>query len=112
MTDAHAVATQHATAADHPCELYAHSGSPRPTRTQFHHSHPEYLQKRVYGEVKEGPDTWLCGLCHDSVHDWISYLLGEARKPVPEPGWKAKEAAQATVDWYYAAQTIPGVDAA
>lgn len=94
------VAVIHATADEHPCELYAHTDSPIPTRTQFHHSHPVYLQNRVYGEIQDPPDMWLCGLCHDSVHDWISWLLGEARRPVPDPGWKAKHAAQATVDWY------------
>ena len=42
----------------------------------------------------------LCGLCHDSVHDWVSWLLGEARQPMPEPGRRAKAEAQRTVDWY------------
>lgn len=92
-----------AKAADHPCELYTHDGYPRPTRTQYHHRHPVYLQNRVYGQIRDQdrPDMlWLCGLCHDSVHDWVSYLLGEAREPYPHPGRKAKQEAERTVAWY------------
>jgi hypothetical protein len=93
-----------AQAAEKPCQLYAHSDPPRPTRTQGHHRHPVYLQNRVYGQIRDPELLWLCGLCHDSVHDWISWLLGEARKPEPEPGWKAKAEAQRTVDWYRGVQ--------
>lgn len=89
-----------AQAADHPCALYAHSSSPVPTRTQGHHSRPMYLQVRLWGEVRDHSVTYLCGLCHDSVHEWIGWLLGESRRPDPEPGWKAKAEAQRTVDWY------------
>lgn len=92
-----------AKAADRPCELYAHTSSPIPTRTQGHHRDPVYLQNRAYGRIVNGTLMWLCGLCHDSVHDWISWTLGEARKPEPEPGWKAKREAQAAVDRYLAA---------
>lgn len=94
---------QHATAGTNPCTLYAHTGSPWPIRTQYHHSRPVYLQNRVYGEIRYGPDTWLCGLCHDSVHEVIAWLLGEGRQPNPEPGRNTLAAAQATVDWYHAA---------
>lgn len=89
-----------APAAVRPCQLYAHSGYPKPTRTQGHHPHPIYLQMRVYGEIRDKELKWFCGLCHDSVHDWISFLLGEARKPDPEPGYRAKAEAQAAYDWY------------
>ena len=89
-----------ATASDRPCELYAHTAAPIPTRTQGHHRHPVYLQNRIYGRIADPELMWLCGLCHDSVHDWVSWLLGEARQPVPEPGRRAKAEAQRTVDWY------------
>lgn len=93
-----------ALAAERPCQLYAHTASPIPTRTQGHHRRPQYLQRRVHdGQVLDQELMYLCGLCHDSVHDWISWLLGEARVPRPEPGWKAKAEARATVDWYLAA---------
>lgn len=88
-----------ATAAEHPCEVYTYH-APQPVRTQFHHSKPVYLQNRVYGRITFAADTWCCGTCHDSIHEWIGYLLGESRKPDPEPGWKIKQRAQATVDWY------------
>lgn len=32
-----------AQAAERPCELYAHSSAPKPTRTQGHHPKPVYL---------------------------------------------------------------------
>jgi hypothetical protein len=92
-----------AQAAERPCELYAHSNSPRPTRTQGHHRHPVYLQNRVYGGIRDPELMWLCGLCHDSVHDWISHLLGEAREPNPHPGRLAKAEAERTVAWYWSA---------
>lgn len=92
-----------ATAVKHPCELYAHSGSPKPSRTQYHHRHPVYLQNRVYGEIRDASDNdmmWVCGLCHDSIHDIVSWLLGEARIPDPMPGYNAVREARRTVEWY------------
>jgi hypothetical protein len=101
MTEISEVRT--ATAFSHPCQLYAHTGVPFPTRTQYHHRHPVYLQYRVYGEIRDTDDVdmlWVCGLCHDSIHDWISWLLGEARKSNPEPQLRTKLEAKRTVDWY------------
>jgi hypothetical protein len=95
-----------ATAETHPCELYAHTGSPRPIRTQYHHSKPVYLQNRVFGGIRFGADTWLCGLCHDSVHETINWLLGEGREPNPKPGRKTLAAAQKTVEWYRSASQL------
>lgn len=90
-----------ATAAQHPCELHRYH-APAPTRTQFHHTKPVYLQNRLYGEIVYGPELWVCGSCHDSIHEWLGFLLGETRRPDPEPGRYAKEQAQATFDWYMA----------
>lgn len=59
-----------------------------------------YLQNREYGEIRDPQLIWLCGLCHDSRHDWIGFLLGETREPSPHPGIKHKAEAQRTVDWY------------
>lgn len=91
-----------ARATEQPCELYAYH-SPRPSRTQGHHRHPVYLQNRVYGRIRDADLTWLCGTCHDNVHEWLSWLLGEARRPDPEPGRKAKTEARRSLDWYLAA---------
>jgi hypothetical protein len=64
-------------------------------------------QERVYGRtVLADPATdmlWLCGLCHDSVHDWLSYLLGEARVPDPPPSLRARTEAERAADWYWTA---------
>lgn len=89
-----------AQAALRPCELYAHNTSPIPSRTHGHHRYPVYLQNRVYGRIVIPDLMWLCGLCHDSVHDWISWILGEARKPIIEPGRNAKIEANKAVKWY------------
>lgn len=90
-----------AQASVHPCGLYAYH-QPRPSRTQGHHRHPVFLQNRLYGRIRLPELLWLCGLCHDSVHDWLSWLLGEARKPDPEPGRLAKAEADRTFRWYQA----------
>lgn len=95
-----------ATAASKPCELHRYH-APEPVRTQGHHRHPVYLQNRVYGEIRDPELLWVCGLCHDSIHEWISWLLGEARRPEPEPGRLAKAEAERTVEWYRTAQASP-----
>jgi hypothetical protein len=92
-----------AKAGEHPCELYSYH-RPQVTRTQYHHTKPVYLQNDLYGKIVYGPDLWVCGSCHDSIHEWLSWLLGEARKPDPEPGRYAKASAQASYDWYCAEQ--------
>lgn len=89
-----------AQAAERPCQLYVHSLSPRPSRTQGHHRHPVYMQNVIFGHIKLPELLWLCGLCHDSVHDWLSFLTEETRRPNPEPGLLAKREAQRTFDWF------------
>ena len=89
-----------ARAVDRPCELHTYH-SPRVTRTQRHHRKPVFLQNRAYGRIVDNDDVkWLCGTCHDSVGEWIDHLLGESRKPDPEPGRLAKTEAQYSYDWF------------
>lgn len=88
-----------ATAQIHPCELYGYH-APRPSRTQGHHRHPRFLQDRVYGEFRDNEVLWVCGTCHDNIHEWLYFLLGEEREPNPHPGRKAKAEAQKSYDWY------------
>jgi hypothetical protein len=96
-----------APASTYPCQLYR-THAPRPTRTQWHHRFPEYLQRRVWGETRvEDPPMpssphmlWLCGTCHDSVHDWISYLVDGWRRPDPPPGTSVRREAQHAVAMY------------
>lgn len=92
-----------AEAAERPCELYRHH-APEPVQTEGHHVKPVFLQNRVYGRIQDGTLKWLCGNCHASVHRWLGFLLGEQRRPNPEPGWKAKAEAQRTFDWYISAK--------
>ena len=89
-----------AIAAERPCQLYAHSSTPKPARTQGHHRHPVYLQNRVYGHIQDPELLWVCGLCHDNIHEVIGWLLGESREPNPMPGRKAIAEAKRTVRWY------------
>lgn len=91
-----------ATAASHPCELYAHTAPPVVIRTQYHHSKPVFLQNELYGRIVYPADTWLCGLCHDSVHETLDWMLGKGRQPNPLPGRKTYAEAERTYDWYVA----------
>lgn len=87
-------------APEQPCTLVSYH-APQPVMTEFHHSKPIFLQKRLWGEVRFGPDTWLCSSCHDAVHAWIYWLLGEWGKP-PYMGRAAKAEAERTFGWYLA----------
>lgn len=89
-----------AIAAEKPCQLYVHTSTPKPVRTQGHHRHPVYLQNKVYGKIQDSELLWVCGLCHDSIHEAIGWLLGESRKPNPMPGRNVMREAKATVKWY------------
>lgn len=91
-----------ATAVERPCQLYSYHW-PRPLRTQGHHRHPVYLQNRVYGHIIDNELLWVCGTCHDSLHEVISHLLGEGRKPSGHVGRKLRAEAQRTVTWYWSA---------
>ncbi len=91
--------TRELDAADQPCAI-RRSHNPVPVRTQSHHRFPEYLQRRLWGVVKL-EDRWpLCGTDHDSVHTWISVLLGEQAQPTLDPGLLVKAEAVSIVTWY------------
>ena len=96
-----------ATAAERPCELHEHH-APRPSRTQGHHRFPVFLQNEVFGRITIPELLWVCGTCHDNIHEWLSYILGRARRPNPEPGRKAKAEAQRSFDVYTAALVAKG----
>jgi len=96
-----------APAAERPCELRSYH-APAVVRTQGHHRAPVYLQNRVYGRIRDPELIYLCGNDHDAVHEWIGFLLGESRRPNPEPGRLAKAEAQRSVDWYLAATQVSG----
>jgi hypothetical protein len=83
---------------DRPCQLNRYH-APEPVMTEFHHRRPVFLQNRLYGRVRYGPDLWVCSNCHDSIHAWLYWLLGEHRRP-PYIGRNAKAEAQRTFNWY------------
>lgn len=90
-----------ASASVKPCEWYTvggHGSSP-PVRTQGHHDHPQYLQRRLWGEVRIHTLRWSCGTCHDSIHAWIDWLLAEAYRP-PVPPYRLRAEAERVADWY------------
>lgn len=89
-----------ASALDRPCQMYRDHGSARPSVTQGHHVYPIYLQNRKYGQIRHGDLRWLCGTCHDNTHAWIYWLMGERKKPNPEPPPRAQELARVVVAWY------------
>lgn len=85
-------------APDQECELVTYH-APLPVMIEYHHTKPVFLQNYLYGKIVHGPDQWVCGNCHDAVHAWLYYLLGEHRKP-PRVGRLAKEAAEKIYQWY------------
>jgi hypothetical protein len=85
---------------DQPCQL-VEVHRPRPVTSEHHHTKPEFLQQRLWGEVRFGPDLWVCPNCHDAIHAWLYWLLGEHRQP-PYIGLAAKHEAERTYQWYLA----------
>lgn len=83
---------------DHNCELVQYH-APEPSVVEYHHTKPVFLQNRLYGNIQYGPDLWLCANCHDSVHEWIYWLIG-MRNNMPHVGRAAKAEAERTVEWY------------
>lgn len=92
-----------ATATEKPCELHQYH-APQPSRTQGHHRHPVFLQNRVYGHIQDPELLWVCGTCHDNIHEWLGFLLGESRQPDPTPGKMARAEARISFEWYQQAQ--------
>jgi len=88
-----------AMAVNRPCQLHKYH-SPKPSRTEGHHRHPVYLQNQVYGHIKDPELLWVCGTCHDNIHEWLGWLLKESREPNPHPGTYAKKEAQLSFDWF------------
>lgn len=80
------------------------SHNPTPIRTQSHHRYPEYLQKRLWGSTRLDERISLCGTDHDSIHTWLSYLLGEQRQPKLNPGTLVTAEARRVFDWFRAEQ--------
>lgn len=82
------------------CELVEYH-APAPVMVEHHHTRPVFLQNRLYGRIVHGADLWVCSNCHDAIHAWLYWLLGERRQP-PRIGRAAKAEAQRTFDWYTA----------
>lgn len=96
-------------AEDKPCELVDYH-APRPVVTEFHHTKPVFLQNRLYGRISYPADLWVCSNCHESIHAWLYWLLGERKKP-PHIGRAAKASAEATYAWFKAECERLGLEA-
>lgn len=83
---------------DQACQLVEYH-APRPVMTEYHHQKPVFLQNRLYGKIIYGPSLWVCSNCHDAIHAWLYWLLGEHKQP-PYIGRAARMEAQRTFDWY------------
>lgn len=95
--------TKAARATEQPCQLYTRH-IPKVVRTDGHHRHPIYLQNRVYGQLRDTELLWVCGSCHDAIHAYLSWMLGEAEQPSPMPGYNAIREAKYSYAWYVQAQ--------
>jgi hypothetical protein len=98
MSDTTIAPPRKASARDHPCALVSYH-APEPVITEYHHTKPVYLQNRLYGRIVHGADLWLCSNCHEAVHAWLYWLLGERRQPA-HIGRAAKAEAERTHAWY------------
>lgn len=98
MTDMHDHTPLTAFANVQPCQLVSYH-APKPVMTEYHHTKPVFLQNRVYGKIVYGADLYVCSSCHDSIHAWLYWLLGEHRQP-EGVGRAAKTSAEATFKWY------------
>lgn len=87
---------------DQPCQLVAYH-APEPVVTEHHHQKPIFLQERLWGEVRFGPSLWVCSNCHEAIHAWLYWLLGERHEP-PRIGRAAKAEAERTYAWWLAEQ--------
>lgn len=83
---------------DRPCALVEYH-APRPVISEFHHSKPVYLQNRLYGRIRFPADLWVCSNCHEAIHAWLYWLLGERGQP-PYIGRAARAEAERTYAWY------------
>lgn len=83
---------------DETCQLVTYH-APEPVVVEYHHQKPVFLQNRLYGRILYGPSLWVCSSCHDSIHAWLYWLLGEHRQP-PRIGRAAKAEAERTFRWY------------
>lgn len=90
--------TERAFATVHPCELVAYH-APRPVVTEFHHTKPVFLQNTLYGHIVYPADLWVCSNCHEAIHAWLYWLLGERKQP-DYIGRAAKVEAERTFQWY------------
>ena len=94
-------------AALQPCALVAYH-APAPVVTEFHHTKPVFLQNRLYGKIVHAADLWVCSNCHEAIHAWLYWLLGERKQP-PSIGRAAKAEAERTFAWYTAEKTRLGL---
>lgn len=81
-----------------PCQLVSYH-APVPVITEYHHTKPVFLQNRLYGQIVYGADLWVCSNCHESIHAWLYWLLGERKIP-PSIGRAAKAEAERTFAWW------------
>lgn len=94
--------TDRAFAATQPCQLVTYH-APVPVITEYHHQKPVFLQNRLYGRIIHGPSLWVCSNCHEAIHAWLYWLLGERKEP-PYIGRAAKAEAERTYAWYLGEQ--------
>ena len=80
------------------CRLLTYH-APAPVVIEYHHSKPVFLQNRAYGHIVHAPDLWVCSNCHEAIHAWLYWLLGERRQP-PAIGRAAKAEAERTYQWW------------
>lgn len=90
--------TRKAQFTEQPCALVNYH-APTPVITEYHHQRPVFLQDRLYGQIVYGPSLWVCANCHEAIHAWLYFRLGEHREPT-YIGRAAKAEAERAYMWY------------
>lgn len=62
--------------AERPCVCVG-DHRPLPETVELHHLHPQFDQRRLWGEVRDKELVPLCGTAHNNVHVYLSWLLAQ-----------------------------------
>lgn len=84
-----------------PCELHAYH-NPITVINEGHHIFPQYLQIKVWGEVRDNRKANICATAHNTVHYGIEHYLANGVFPAHVRG-KTRALAQLGIDRYHEA---------
>lgn len=81
-----------------PCEIHA-THSPITIINELHHVYPQFLQRRLWGEVRDETLISLCATGHNTVHYAINHWLKNGEYPRSVIG-RTRDLVESAVNWY------------